>query len=147
MMETLTIRDVSGGDLVDLIPLLDELGYPVALEPLAERFEFFASKGESAIVAQRGARVVGLLTLHVTHVLHRPGSVGRVTSLIVARDTRGQGIGRALMAEGERRLWARGCVLIEVTSNMKRTDAHVFYERLGYERTSFRFGKPRASSK
>ncbi|MBA2688581.1 MAG: GNAT family N-acetyltransferase [Gemmatimonadaceae bacterium] len=145
MTRQLSIRDLSAGDLLRLVPLLEELGYPVTSDALETRFAFFASKGESALVALRDERVVGLLTLHVTHVLHRPGSVGRVTTLVVAQDVQGQGIGRALMDEAERRLWARDCVLIEVTSNMKRSDAHDFYEKLGYERTSFRFGKTRAS--
>ncbi len=145
MRQDLSIRDLHEGDLPGLVPLLEELGYPVTPDALEIRFELFASKGECALVALRDERVVGLLTLHVTHVLHRPGSVGRVTTLVVAQDAQGQGIGRALMDEAERRLWARDCVLIEVTSNMKRSDAHAFYEKLGYERTSFRFGKPRAS--
>ncbi len=139
----LNIRDLQQADLAQVIPLLEELGYPVSEEALDERFKFFSSKGESALIAARNERIIGLLTLHVTHVLHRPGSVGRVTTLVVARDAHGHGIGRALMDEAERRLWREGCVLIEVTSNMKRPDAHAFYEKLGYERTSFRFAKTR----
>jgi ribosomal protein S18 acetylase RimI-like enzyme len=46
-----------------------------------------------------------------------------------------------MLAEAESRLAALGCGLVEVTSNMKRGRAHSFYERLGYERTSYRFAK------
>ena len=61
--------------------------------------------------------------------------------LAVAEALRGQGIGAALVAEAEKRLAAKGCGLVEVTSNRKRLRAHAFYERLGYERTSYRFAK------
>ena len=36
---------------------------------------------------------------------------------------------------------------LEVTSNRARTDAHAFYERLGYVATSFRFAKTSSSTK
>ena len=62
--------------------------------------------------------------------------------MVVAEAERGRGIGAALVAEAERRLGARGCGLVEVTSNQKRLRAHAFYEKLGYERTSYRFFKP-----
>jgi ribosomal protein S18 acetylase RimI-like enzyme len=61
--------------------------------------------------------------------------------LVVAEAARGAGIGAALVAEAETRLAARGCGLVEVTSNIKRLRAHGFYEKLGYERTSYRFAK------
>ena len=47
----------------------------------------------------------------------------------------------ACRGEAEKRLAAKGCGLVEVTSNRKRLRAHAFYERLGYERTSYRFAK------
>ena len=61
--------------------------------------------------------------------------------LVVAERERGKGTGAALVAAVEARLKAAGCGLVEVTSNRKRQRAHAFYERLGYERTSYRFGK------
>ena len=38
-------------------------------------------------------------------------------------------------------LRARGCAFLEVTSNRKLEKAHLFYEAIGYDRTSFRFAK------
>lgn len=61
--------------------------------------------------------------------------------MVVAEDLRGQGIGAALVREAEARLAARGCHMVEVTSNLRRADAHRFYERLGYERTSVRLAR------
>ena len=140
------VRELTRTDLSKLIPLLEELGYPVDPDALTKRFDDFSARGEKGVVAEDGSRIVGFLTLHITPVLHRPGSVGRVTTLVVEAASHGKGIGRALMQEAENRLWKEGCVVIEVTSNQNRTDAHAFYEKLGYERTSFRFGKPRPSS-
>ena len=85
--------------------------------------------------------IAGVLTWHVTPVLHRPRFVGRITMLAVAERLRGQRIGSALVAGAEKRLAAKGCGLIEVTSNVKRLRAHAFYERLGYGRASYRFAK------
>jgi GNAT superfamily N-acetyltransferase len=30
---------------------------------------------------------------------------------------------------------ARGCILVQLTSNKQRTDAHRFYERLGFSKS------------
>ena len=36
---------------------------------------------------------------------------------------------------------ARGCAILEVTSNRKLEQAHEFYEALGYDLTSYRFAR------
>jgi hypothetical protein len=41
----------------------------------------------------------------------------------------------------EKALAEAGCGLVEVTSKVRRADAHRFYERLGYERTSVRLAR------
>ena len=73
--------------------------------------------------------------------VHRASPVGRIPMLVVAGDERGQNIGRMLVEAVERWCRDRGCALIEVTSNDRRTEAHAFYRHLGYERTSIRFFK------
>ena len=146
-----SIRLARDTDVPELARLFSELGYEIAADVLAKRWAAFVASGEQGFVAADDAsthgRLLGLVTLHDTPVLHRAGPVGRVTALVVDATFRGCGIGRALMAAAERWAAERGCVLLEVTSNQRRVDAHKFYEGLGFERTSFRFARaPRADA-
>lgn len=134
------VRDARPADAEAIAALIVALGYDVNETDVRKRLAAFKRGGEPALVAVR-ERLVGVLSWHVTPVLHRPRPVGRITMLVVDEKLRGSGIGALLVAEAEGRLAARGCGLVEVTSNRKRLRAHAFYERLGYERTSYRFGK------
>ena len=137
----LRIRDADLADSEAIAALVTELGYPASADAVAERMPLLSHGGEPPLLAKLGNEVVGCLTWHVTPVLHRPHPVGRITLLIVAKTARGRGVGQALVEAAEARLAARGCGLIEVTSNVKRSQAHAFYRCLGYERTSHRFAK------
>ena len=145
-----SIRSARASDLPELVRLFSELGYEIAPDVLAKRWGAYTASGEQALVAADASpneRLLGVATLHATPVLHRAGPVGRVTALVVDATLRGCGIGRALMAAAERWAAERGCVLLEVTSNQRRVDAHKFYEGLGFERTSYRFARaPRADA-
>jgi GNAT superfamily N-acetyltransferase len=59
---------------------------------------------------------------------------------------RGQGIGRLLLEAGEKWATGQGYSDFTVRSNIKRTDAHAFYEKNGYGiiKTSHVFGKEMA---
>jgi len=145
-----SIRFARASDVPELVRLFSELGYEIAPDVLSSRWKAFEAAGEQALVAADASldgRLLGVATLHATPVLHRAGPVGRVTALVVDATLRGRGIGRELMEAAERWAAERGCVLLEVTSNQRRVDAHTFYEGLGYERTSFRFARaPRSDS-
>jgi ribosomal protein S18 acetylase RimI-like enzyme len=136
----LVLRNARPGDAEAIAALIVALGYEAKVADVKRRLAALAKGGQQAVVAEKG-RVVGVLTTSMMIVLHRPKPVGRISMLVVAEACRGAGIGAALVAEAEKRLAATGCGLVEVTSNRKRLRAHAFYEKLGYERTSYRFAK------
>ena len=61
--------------------------------------------------------------------------------MLVDETWRSRGIGASLVRAAERALAAQGCYMVEVTSHVRRTEAHRFYERLGYEKTSVRLAR------
>jgi GNAT superfamily N-acetyltransferase len=61
--------------------------------------------------------------------------------MVVAESERRRGGGRALVETAIERCSAKGCGLIEVTSNIDLSPAHTFYRQLGFERTSYRFAR------
>ena len=99
------------------------------------------AEGFTVLVAERDGVVAGCLSTSTMRVLHRPAPVGRISMMVVDEDLRGRGIGAALVRAAEEALAAQSCYMVEVTSNARRTEAHRFYERLGYERTSVRLAK------
>ncbi len=60
------------------------------------------------------------------------GHRGWVNYLAVDPTRRGSGLGRALMAEAEDRLRARGCPKINLQVRTSNPSAIAFYERLGF---------------
>ena len=141
MNDGLTIRGAEAADAPALAALLERLGFPAAPDAIASRLARLVGVGDEAFVAAVAGEVVGLVTLHVTQVLHRPAPVGRITGLVVAEAATRKGVGRALVGWAEARLADRGCWFVEVTSGLARSDAHRFYERLGYRNDDLRFFK------
>jgi GNAT superfamily N-acetyltransferase len=135
------IREARQGDAPRLVELIGQLEFRVDEAGVRTRLQWLAEAGEPVLVAEKAGQLCGLLDWHVMTTIHRPRPVGRVVALVVADGQRGAGIGRALMAEAERRMRERGCEKMEVTSNLRLAEAHVFYEGLGMERSSYRFAK------
>ena len=141
-----TIRAGRRDDAGELARLIRVLGYDTTEADIAARWPEWESAETTVLVAPMpDGTLAGLATLHRMAVLHRPRPVGRITALVVDERTRGKGVGRALVLAAETSLREAGCGLLEITSNLRLTEAHSFYEHLEYERTSFRFAKKLAT--
>jgi len=145
-MSSIVVREAVIADAPEVLRLFTLLGHAQPEGDATTRLAAFFEAGDRVLVASNrvaapGAALTGAVTLHITPEIHRAGPIGRMTALAVDENARGQGIGRALVAAAEKEFAARGCAMVEVTSNKKRTRAHSFYEQLGYEGTSFRFAK------
>ena len=136
------LRAATPEDAGEMARLFTELGHPTTGPEVAGRWRAWAAAGDSAIVAVApDGRLLGVATLHRRVPLHHARVMGRISSLVVDAAARGTGIGRALVEASEAGLAAAGCTEIELTSHMRRADAHAFYLHLGYERSSARFVK------
>ncbi|HET9833962.1 MAG TPA: GNAT family N-acetyltransferase [Vicinamibacterales bacterium] len=135
--------DVS--DAREIARLFVELGHPATEDDVRGRWTaWFAAGNVGIVVDGPEGELLGAATLHQTIVLHRPKPIGRISALVVDARHRNKGIGRAIVDAAEQMFRDEGCGTVEVTSNMRRTEAHAFYVRLGYELTSARFVKPLA---
>jgi GNAT superfamily N-acetyltransferase len=127
-------RDGHGEDLAPYLEAFDE----IAADPRSDVYvAAIDSQGESAGVlpARRpiDGRVVGTFQLTaIRHLTYRGGRVAVVESVHVASDVRRRGIGEAMMRFAIEEARRRGCHRVQLTSNKRRTEAHRFYERLGF---------------
>jgi GNAT superfamily N-acetyltransferase len=88
------------------------------------------------VVAQSGPDVVGTLQLSFIPGLSRRGALrAQIESVRVAPTLRGRGLGEALFTWSIAEARRRGCALVQLTTDKTRTDAHRFYDRLGFVAT------------
>ena len=137
--DALTFRAARAADVPAIIELLraDSLGAGRELQDLAvyeAAFERIAADPNAdVIVGEAGGRVVATYHLNILHGLSRGASTrAHVEAVRVDASLRGQGAGRALMADAEARARTAGATLIQLTSDATRPDAHAFYEALGF---------------
>ncbi|HAL62069.1 MAG TPA: hypothetical protein DCP08_06655 [Chloroflexi bacterium] len=85
------------------------------------------------IVAQRGAQILGYLTLWLRPCLSHAGLCALIDDLVVAEGARGQGMGRALLEEALKRAQGAGCVEIEVSTGLDNEPAQDLYRSQGFQ--------------
>jgi GNAT superfamily N-acetyltransferase len=87
-------------------------------------------------VAERSGDVIGVLQLSFIPGLTRRGMWrGQIEGVRVAAGERASGIGRAMLEWAIEECRRRGCGLVQLTSDKRRSAAHGFYEALGFEAT------------
>lgn len=111
--------------------------YLAALERLA------ADPNQHLVVAVRGGRVVGTLQLTIVPGLSRKGATRSIIEAVrIHGDERGSGLGTQLIEWAIDESRRQDCQLVQLTSDVTRTDAHRFYERLGFTASHVGFKLP-----
>ncbi|MEV7556347.1 GNAT family N-acetyltransferase [Streptomyces sp. NPDC089795] len=136
----LTIRPATEADVPAIVAMLadDPLGAtresPDDLTPyLAALKRLTDDPNQHLVVAVRADRVVGTLQLTIVPGLSRKGATRSIIEGVrVHADERGSGLGTRFVEWAVEKSRAENCALVQLTSDATRTDAHRFYERLGF---------------
>ena len=97
-----------------------------------------ADPNQMLAVAEWDGVVVGTLQLtFIPGISHQGGVRGQIEAVRVAASQRGRGLGERMIRWAVEECRARGCRMVQLTTNVSRTDAHRFYERLGFSRSHF----------
>jgi GNAT superfamily N-acetyltransferase len=143
------IRPAALSDAPAICRLLTQLEYPGTEDYLEVRLAgMLRDQAETLLVWEETAgadlpegvprpagppQILGLLSLHFIPQIALRGDFARISYFVVDDDARGLGIGRQMEEEATRLAREQGCDRIEVHCASRRTDAHRFYAKQGYE--------------
>ena len=139
------IRIAQRGDVPRIVELLadDQLGMdrddaslPLAPEYYAAFDAITTDPRTRLLVLEVQQRVVGTLQLTFLPGLSRRGAErAQIEAVRIADDMRGHGLGRVLMESAIEQARDHGCRLVQLTTDLRRDQAHRFYESLGFVHT------------
>jgi GNAT superfamily N-acetyltransferase len=92
-----------------------------------------ADPAQLLLVADWDGEVVGTMQLSFLPGLARRGALrAQIEAVRVSSSFRGHGLGAGMMQWAIAEARRRGCALVQLTTDKSRTDAHRFYQRLGF---------------
>ena len=144
-MKRIEIRRASERDLPAVLalyhhPEIDGRDLLSIREARAVFRRFRAYPNYRLFVGCDGGRIVGTFTLLIIdNLAHRGALSGLVEDVVVAADCQYRGIGKQMMRFAVAECRKAGCYKLALSSNLRRTAAHQFYESLGFEKHGFSF--------
>ncbi|AZO18253.1 GNAT family N-acetyltransferase [Mesorhizobium sp. M2A.F.Ca.ET.043.05.1.1] len=142
-MSAISIRRAREADIAVIVAMLADDALGRAREdaslPLAQPYlDAFAAidrdPNQLLAVITYGDDVIGTLQLTFLAGLSQRGAWrGQIEAVRVASTRRGEGLGQRLLEWAIDKCRERGCRVVQLTTNKSRTDAHRFYERLGFK--------------
>jgi GNAT superfamily N-acetyltransferase len=141
-MTDVTFRRAQAADIPAIIALLADDGLGRQREdanspPNPKYLEAFqaidADPHQLQVVAALGDEVIGTMQLTFIPGLSRKGAWrGQIEGVRIRATHRGSGLGRQMFEWAIDQCRAKGCDLVQLTTDRKRLDAHRFYEKLGF---------------
>lgn len=147
-MEDLKLRVAGRSDLPTILTLyaqpdMDD-GRILDIGAAEKIFERMTKYPDYALyVGEMDGKVVSSYALLIMDNLGHLGSPSAIVEdVVVAPDLQGRGVGRTMIAHALGIARERGCYKLALSSNKRRTEAHRFYEGLGFERHGYSFVMP-----
>lgn len=138
----LAIRRAVEADLPRIVELLSHLSLDdnrdSPAQPLPESYraafrQIQADTRQQLLVAEAEGRVVATATLGIVpNLSYRGKPWAFVESIVVDDRARGKGYGEVLVQYAIEEARRAGCYKVSLTSNKRRSEAHRFYEKLGF---------------
>ena len=142
-MEHIVFRSALLTDVPAIVALLadDELGSQrentgTPLDPrYVDAFQAMeADANQRLVVVADGDEIIGTLQLSFIPGIARMGSWrGQIEAVRIAAHRRDSGLGQKMFEWAISECRSRGCNLVQLTTDKSRTDAHRFYEKLGFK--------------
>jgi GNAT superfamily N-acetyltransferase len=129
------VRPALPADAGAIADLAGQLGYPTSADLVADYLETTCEPEVEAIYVAElpDAGVVGWIHVFgARRLMVEP--FAEIGGLVVDEAHRAQGAGQLLLGQAEKWASSRGFGLMRVRSNVVRSEAHTFYEWLGYDR-------------
>lgn len=146
MPTAMMIRAAIRSDLGAILRLLRELGDTTHTQSAHVRMSSAAVRAwtrmendadRTVLVAEQRGQIIGTLDLLVVaNLTHDAQPWAIVDNLVVDPETRGAGVGRALMEDALDRATRAGCYKVELLSHESRGGAHAFYRSLGFDNSA-----------
>ena len=91
-------------------------------------------------VAKNEEEIIGTFALLIMdNLAHQGTPSGIVEDVVVLNNLQGNGIGKMMMEFAMAKCKEAGCYKLVLSSNIKRKEAHAFYESLDFEKHGFSF--------
>jgi N-acetylglutamate synthase-like GNAT family acetyltransferase len=143
----LIIRRATEEDIIRILELYDELVITYsAIEQSQKRTykdylniftQINSMAGHNLLIIEHKRKIVGTVTLLIIPSLsHNACPWAVVEHLIVDPNYQGQHLGKRLMRHIINQAKDAGCYKIILSSNKKRSEAHKFYQKLGFRASS-----------
>ncbi|MEH2176974.1 GNAT family N-acetyltransferase [Nostoc sp.] len=131
--EKIKIRQAEIKDVERIASLCGQLEYSVTNQQIEQRLTKIKNNDAHIVYVAtvEDEYVIGWAHAHICESIVIP-TPAIILGLVVDKDYRHSGIGRFLMQQIEQWASLAGCDSVLLRSNLKRKEAHLFYEKIDY---------------
>jgi len=129
----IVVREIRAEDAEAVNLLSRQLGYPLSPEETLENIRnVLQSKMHIAFVALNENRIVGWIGAAQAIMIEVMPHC-EINGLVIDEQYRGKGIGKLLIEKVKQWSIENGYDRLSLHCNVKRTEAHIFYEHIGFK--------------